>query len=161
MVVLGDVKVNKLTLQGKGNVNDDNLVMEVQDSQFTMFMGNDLLMALRPDEASDEQVTNSAPPSVLVIGRDTVIDGRLTVNHSASVSSNCHVTSNIGVVGGLTVGSNLIVSGSADIGGVSVRGNMDVTGDAAIRGDLILSGNMYVQGSNIIQYVLNGIANYP
>ena len=80
--VSGNLKANKLTLQGRGTMGDD-LVMSVDSDTFQMSMGDSLLMTVAPDGA-EEINDGGSGASTLTLNRNTVIDGTLNVTGVAS-----------------------------------------------------------------------------
>lgn len=74
----GNLKTNKITLQGHGITGDD-LNMIVKDDAFTMSMGSNLLMTVSPDGVDAITGSSTYTDSVLAINRSTEIQGSLTV----------------------------------------------------------------------------------
>jgi hypothetical protein len=103
MSVTGNLKANKLTLQGHGVANSNNVVLQVEDSTFSIAMGDEALMTLAPTGVEEINNSSTSTPSLLTINRNTRITGSLTVGDNTvlngSISTECK-----------TALSNLVVS---------------------------------------------------
>ena len=75
--VSGNLKSDKLTIQGHGTLAAD-VVMSVESDTFLMKMGGDVLMAVSPEGAADINDGGSGA-STLTLNRNTVIAGDLNV----------------------------------------------------------------------------------
>ena len=75
--VSGNLKSDKLTIQGHGTLAAD-VVMSVESDTFLMKMGGDVLMAVSPEGASEINDGGSGA-STLTLNRNTVIAGDLNV----------------------------------------------------------------------------------
>jgi hypothetical protein len=79
----GGFKSNQLILQGHPG---DDVVLQVQENQFTMSMGSDLLMTVAPSEESILDNVTAATNTSLTIAKDTTFEGSLTVNRKVVVN---------------------------------------------------------------------------
>ena len=76
--VSGNLKTNKLTLQGHGVMGND-LVMDVQGDTFVMSMSNVALMTVAPESAADLN-SGEVADTIITLEKDVRINGTLTAD---------------------------------------------------------------------------------
>jgi len=151
MSVTGNIKTNKLTLQGHGALNSSNVVLEVADSTFSISMGAEKLITLSPSGLDDLIDSSVDTTSLLTINRNTIVAGSLGVSGNTTVSGTLGVSSNTTVSGALRVTGNTTVSGALTIGSnIVLNGGIDQSLKTALSN--IINSNAWQPsfGSNIM-----------
>lgn len=99
MPFAGNLKANTLVLQGHGAFENDDVVLKVEDSTFTVAMGSNLLFTVAPDGVSDINNSSEYAPSQLTFNRNIVVEGNLgvegTINANIINSATTAALSNI------------------------------------------------------------------